>query len=282
MSSDFEIDATCGGGPSTGSAAGLNHHNQQWNALAEDAGRATGSRASSSAQRCSCCTRCWTAGCTWLTSAVGVSILLLAYLIIGAVMFMILGNQDVHPNPKSAGQQQPQPQQAAGRAMAVHPHHPHHQQEQLQYADPDGRLLEKTLATVDRLWSITEDLNILYRDNWTHLARVEMRHYQDQIVRTLRQMMLEDRYSFRQTWTFPMSLLYALTLITTIGKAGHLFIIDRRFIFSELLGRSALVSMLIPQQGILLRNVCTPAEWICFIFCFGLGHRGRATYVQRR
>ncbi|EFX83664.1 hypothetical protein DAPPUDRAFT_315538 [Daphnia pulex] len=133
-------------------------------------------------------------------------------------MFMILGNQDVHPNPKSAGQQQPQPQQAAGRAMAVHPHHPHHQQEQLQYADPDGRLLEKTLATVDRLWSITEDLNILYRDNWTHLARVEMRHYQDQIVRTLRQMMLEDRYSFRQTWTFPMSLLYALTLITTIGK----------------------------------------------------------------
>merc|ERR1740128_1046599 len=83
--------------------------------------------------------------------------------------------------------------------------------------DPDGRLLEKTLATVDRLWSITEDLNILYRENWTHLAQLEMRNYQDQIVRALRKAMLEEKYSFRQTWTFPMSLLYALTLVTTIG-----------------------------------------------------------------
>ena len=84
--------------------------------------------------------------------------------------------------------------------------------------DPDGRLLEKTLATVDRLWSITEDLNILYRENWTHLAQLEMRNYQDQIVRALRKAMLEEKYSFRQTWTFPMSLLYALTLVTTIGE----------------------------------------------------------------
>lgn len=92
----------------------------------------------------------------------------------------------------------------------------------LQY-DPDGRLLEKTLATVDRLWSITEDLNILYRENWTHLAQLEMRHYQDQIVRTLRKAMLEEKYSFRQTWTFPMSLLYALTLVTTIGKKRNIY-----------------------------------------------------------
>ena len=85
--------------------------------------------------------------------------------------------------------------------------------------DPDGQLLEKTMATVDRLWAITEDLNILYRDNWTALARNEMRHYQTEMVRELRRIMLEERYSFRQTWTFPMSLLYALTLITTIGRA---------------------------------------------------------------
>ena len=78
------------------------------------------------------------------------------------------------------------------------------------------------MASVDRLWSLPEDLNILYRDNWTHLARVEMRHYQDQIVGTLRHIMLEERYSVRQTWTFPMSLLYALTIITTIGTSNSL------------------------------------------------------------
>lgn len=78
--------------------------------------------------------------------------------------------------------------------------------------------MERTLATVDRLWSITEDLNILYRDNWTHLARAEMRRYHTELVATLREIMLEERYSFRQTWTFPMSLLYAITLVTTIGN----------------------------------------------------------------
>jgi hypothetical protein len=210
MSSDFEI--TCGGaGASTADASGLNH--QQWmnnvQVTSEDHLRSTTERHQHQ-QRCSCCTRCWTAGCTWLTSALGVSILLMIYLITGAIMFMILGNQDVDHSNKSIVQHQ-----SSGRV--------HHHQQHIQYADPDGRLLEKTLATVDRLWSITEDLNILYRDNWTHLARVEMRHYQDQIVRTLRQMMLDERYSFKQTWTFPMSLLYALTLITTIGEILFFF-----------------------------------------------------------
>ena len=87
----------------------------------------------------------------------------------------------------------------------------------LGFYDPDGQLMEKTTATVDRLWAITEDLNILYRDNWTHLARAEMRHYQTEIVHTLRRIMLEEHYSIRQTWTFAMSLLYSLTLVTTIG-----------------------------------------------------------------
>lgn len=41
-----------------------------------------------------CCTSCWAAGCNWLTSAVGVTILLLLYLMMGATMFMLLGNDD--------------------------------------------------------------------------------------------------------------------------------------------------------------------------------------------
>lgn len=32
--------------------------------------------------------------------------------------------------------------------------------------------------TVDRLWSITEDLNILYKDNWTRLAAQEVKEFQ--------------------------------------------------------------------------------------------------------
>jgi len=31
---------------------------------------------------------------------------------------------------------------------------------------------------VDRLWSITEDLNILYKENWTRLAAQEVQLFQ--------------------------------------------------------------------------------------------------------
>ena len=201
MSSDFEIANAAGPSSAATAAAGLNH---QWSVVtdhssaAETAEHRGGGGNRRRSQRC-CCARCWTAGCTWLTSAVGVSLLLLVYLMTGAIMFMMLGNQEAVQAERSSAN--------------------HH--------EADGRLLEKTMATVDRLWSITEDLNILYRDNWTHLARVEMRHYQDQIVRTLRHIMLEERYSVRQTWTFPMSLLYALTLITTIGTSNSLSLIQQ-------------------------------------------------------
>lgn len=37
--------------------------------------------------------------------------------------------------------------------------------------------------TVDRLWSITEDLNILYKENWTRLAAQEVQHFQVSMAR---------------------------------------------------------------------------------------------------
>jgi len=32
--------------------------------------------------------------------------------------------------------------------------------------------------TVERLWTITEELNILFKDNWTALAERQMREFQ--------------------------------------------------------------------------------------------------------
>lgn len=32
--------------------------------------------------------------------------------------------------------------------------------------------------TVDQLWAITEDLNILYKENWTRLAAQEVKQFQ--------------------------------------------------------------------------------------------------------
>ena len=35
--------------------------------------------------------------------------------------------------------------------------------------------------TVERLWKITEELNILYKDNWTALAEREMVKFQNDL-----------------------------------------------------------------------------------------------------
>ncbi len=47
----------------------------------------------------------------------------------------------------------------------------------------EGRDSEKLRKkTVDRLWRITEELNVLYKDNWTVLAAREIRNFQRELV----------------------------------------------------------------------------------------------------
>lgn len=83
--------------------------------------------------------------------------------------------------------------------------------------------------TVERLWSITEDLNILYKENWTKLAAKELLEFQRVLVSSMRggagggagvraAAALEHERDYR--WTFSTSFLYALTLITTIGESA--------------------------------------------------------------
>lgn len=83
--------------------------------------------------------------------------------------------------------------------------------------------------TVERLWSITEDLNILYKENWTKLAAKELMDFQKVLIKSIRGASFESRVTFVHEsdyrWTFSSSFLYALTLITTIGKCFLLFCI---------------------------------------------------------
>ncbi|KAM3955343.1 TWiK family of potassium channels protein 7 [Aphomia sociella] len=79
--------------------------------------------------------------------------------------------------------------------------------------------------TVERLWSITEDLNILYKENWTKLAAKELMDFQKVLIKTISGgAVLENRLTYHHEgdyrWTFSSSFLYALTLITTIGHGN--------------------------------------------------------------
>ncbi|TDG38926.1 hypothetical protein AWZ03_014652 [Drosophila navojoa] len=77
--------------------------------------------------------------------------------------------------------------------------------------------------TVDRLWSITEDLNILYKENWTRLAAQEVQLFQDTLLRAVRQSKVYQPGGVQMNapthkWTYASAFLYSLTLITTIGE----------------------------------------------------------------
>ncbi|SPP78794.1 TWiK family of potassium channels protein 7 [Drosophila guanche] len=79
--------------------------------------------------------------------------------------------------------------------------------------------------TVDRLWSITEDLNILYKENWTRLAAQEVQLFQDTLLRAVRQSKVYPPGGIQlnaptHKWTYASAFLYSMTLITTIGYGG--------------------------------------------------------------
>lgn len=44
---------------------------------------------------------------------------------------------------------------------------------------------ESRTRTIERIWDITVNLNILYRDNWTELAGREIERFQHQVVEQL-------------------------------------------------------------------------------------------------
>ncbi|XP_017798896.1 PREDICTED: potassium channel subfamily K member 18-like [Habropoda laboriosa] len=165
-----------------------------------------------------CCCRCSTATSTTkpsLLACLGVCVLVLAYTLLGAFAFMALeGGLKSDSELLVPGGSKPE-----GGSYVV------------PNLEDDTAAMELRARTVERLWSITEDLNVLYKENWTRLAAREVFEFQENLARDLRRTSSQyepagpssrsrdhsmDRRQHRR-WTFSSSLLYSLTLITTIG-----------------------------------------------------------------
>lgn len=150
-----------------------------------------------------CCYTCSGDRTTSILATLGVCCLVLAYTILGAFVFMTLEGGMQHDTAVAASKLDPK-----GGSVGTVP-----------------TVGELRTETVDRLWSITENLNILYRENWTRLAAEEVLLFQEALFKTLRQAD-GGRYASGTAyygqhvhkWSFSSSFLYSLTLITTIGE----------------------------------------------------------------
>ncbi|XP_014479169.1 PREDICTED: uncharacterized protein LOC106746744 isoform X3 [Dinoponera quadriceps] len=167
-----------------------------------------------------CCCSCSTATSTktpGLLASLGVCVLVLGYTLLGAFAFMALEgglkSQDSPTEVASSGNSKSD----GGSYMIPN-------------LEDDSAAMELRARTVERLWSITEDLNVLYKENWTRLAAREVLEFQENLARGLRRASSPyeplpprsrehhaDRRLHSRRWTFSGSLLYSLTLITTIG-----------------------------------------------------------------
>ncbi|XP_049824663.1 TWiK family of potassium channels protein 7-like [Aethina tumida] len=138
---------------------------------------------------------------TSILATLGVCCLVLTYTIIGAFIFMALEG-GLYRETESVASSKIDPKFKDNKAIG-----------------------DLRTETVDRLWSITENLNILYRENWTRLAAEEVLIFQDALFKALKKS--DVVYSARtgtmsgshsgHKWNFSSSFLYSLTLITTIG-----------------------------------------------------------------
>lgn len=97
---------------------------------------------------------------------------------------------------------------------------------------------ESRARTVETIWEITVNLNILYRENWTRLASQELNRFQEDLIRRLSQQMEIESAAVSYhagppgadraagdsppdgpfEWNLATSFLYCLSILTTIGE----------------------------------------------------------------
>jgi hypothetical protein len=81
------------------------------------------------------------------------------------------------------------------------------------------RVQQHLNITVERLFNQSIESRVLYQSNWTAMARHILEEYQIELVRkTKRGFQGERQADDAKQWSFPEAILYAITVITTIGR----------------------------------------------------------------
>ena len=136
-----------------------------------------------------CCQRVWGTVC----SNFGICLIILGYIVMGAFMFSHV----------EGGHESAERDRVQGEIDAVH-----------------RSVVQSRLSTVEKLWNITVALNVLHKENWTHLMSIELKKFQADLIQASKRNYTTPR---AEQWGFFGSFLYSLTIITTIGKEHRWF-----------------------------------------------------------
>ena len=85
---------------------------------------------------------------------------------------------------------------------------------------------------VDKLWNLTEELNMFYPQNWSNMADRILQEYTTEVYIATKHKGWDGNENdgvAELQWTFAGSLLYSITVITTIGK--HFIIFKASLLF---------------------------------------------------
>lgn len=70
------------------------------------------------------------------------------------------------------------------------------------------------------MYLFAERLNVLYERNWTMLVHEQLKRFEGSVIRATKGGLTEKMTDQRLTrWSFSESLLYSITIITTIGNS---------------------------------------------------------------
>ena len=130
------------------------------------------------------CISCGKQFLTFLFSTIGLSMLMVAYTIFGAFIFMKL--------------------EAPAEETLNH------------------NIQQRRKWYVDYLWNRTYEMNVFFKENWTRVTDNMLKNYTDEVYK-----ISEKGWNGKQNvdiqenhqWSFPASMLYSITVITTIGRS---------------------------------------------------------------